>query len=142
MMGPSLDLRIILAGLIAVGLFAGINFIFPEFVSFVNANLNGGTILIGIGILTIFLYYILILLCNYFIEYKDEHNVRCRVFGHNDKNLGKRTKILYPDDQSNDLWEYELYQCRWCGKENEGWYHHNITSHRRYERENWKIKLF
>jgi len=142
MMGPSLDLRIILAGLIAVGLFAGINLIFPEFGIFANANLNGGAMLIGMGILTIFLYCIFIWLCNYFIEYRDECNLRCRVFGHSDKNLGKRTKILYPDDQPNDLWEYELHKCRRCGKENEGWYHHNITSQKRYERENWKINLF
>jgi len=76
------------------------------------------------------------------LEYRDEYNLRCRVFGHSDKNLGKRTKILYPDDQPNDLWEYELHKCRRCGKENEGWYHHNITSQKRYERENWKINLF
>jgi hypothetical protein len=84
----------------------------------------------------------MILLCNYFIEYIDEHDLRCRIFGHNDKNLGKRTKILYPDTQPNDLFEYELHKCRWRGKENEGWYHHNITYQERYERENWKIKLF
>ena len=137
-----MDMRILLSGLIVVGILAGINWIFPSLGIFINSRFTGGEILIGIGILWMAGYFVMILLCNYFIEYRDEYNLRCRIFGHHDENLGKRTKILYPDTQPNDVWEYELHKCRWCGKENEGWYHHNITSEERYRRQNWKINLF
>jgi hypothetical protein len=141
-MSSGFDLRIPLSGIIVMGLLAGLLWLFPSLGNFINSHFTGGEMLIGIVVLWVIGYVVMILLCNYFIEYRDEYYLRCRIFGHSDKNMGKRTKILYPDTQPNDLWEYELYKCRWCGKENEGWYHHNITSQERYDRQNWKIKLF
>jgi hypothetical protein len=89
---------------------------------------QGLSIFVGFGL---FWSFIVIGISNYFWEYKDEKDIRCRIFGHFDKKLGKRTKILYPTTQPNDLFEYTEYQCRWCGKIHDGEIFDNISARQR-----------
>jgi hypothetical protein len=50
-------------------------------------------------------YYSLVLVCNYFFEYSDEKNMRCRILGHNSKRI--RMTEHSPS----------TYKCKRCGKE-------------------------
>lgn len=94
-------------------------------------------------VLVIFLaasYSIVVCIENFLCYCKDADNIKCRIFGHSDKNLGKRVTILCPNRQPNDFFEYTAYQCRRCGHMSDGGMFHNIS----YDKRDigWKTSIF
>lgn len=97
---------------------------------------------VGFMVLAVWNYFAVDWLFNYFVLYKDEVNIKCRIFGHSNKNMGKRIKLLCPVKQPFDEFEYTLYQCKRCGHQSDGGMYHNITAEARCKARDWKIKLF